>query len=58
MIRPKVYDRYRAAARAAVALIAEGRIERTNDVVHLQVTRLIDMSHALASLNSVSRDFR
>ncbi len=58
VIRPKVYDRYRAAARAAVALIAEGRIERTNDVVHLQVATLTDMSRALASLSNVSRDFR
>ncbi|MFQ5495421.1 MAG: OB-fold nucleic acid binding domain-containing protein, partial [Phycisphaerae bacterium] len=58
VIRPKVYDRFRATARTAVALLAEGRIERESTVVHLQVSRLTDLSESLASLNHSSRDFR
>ncbi len=57
IIRPDVYKKYRPAARGAVALIAEGRVERQGDVIHLQATRLQDMSKALKDLRSVSRDF-
>jgi len=57
VIRPQIYQKYRLAARGAVALIAEGRVERQGDVVHLQTTRLQDMSHALEDLRSTSRDF-
>jgi error-prone DNA polymerase len=58
VIRPPIYQKYRCAARGAVALIAEGRIERQNEVVHLQCTRLQDLSTALPDLASTSRDFR
>ena len=57
VIRPQIYQKYRLAAHGAVALVAEGRIERQGDVVHLQTTRLQDMSHALKNLRSTSRDF-
>ena len=57
VIRPPSYKKHRRAAHGAVALIAEGRVERQGDVVHLQVIRLEDMSMALEDLRSVSRDF-
>jgi error-prone DNA polymerase len=57
IIRPAVYQKYRLAARGAVALIAKGRVERQGDVVHLQTTHLQDMSKTLDDLRSVSRDF-
>ena len=57
IIRPQVYEKYRRVARGAVALVAEGTVERTGEVVHLQVTRLQDLSETLASLRSTSRDF-
>ena len=57
VIRPQIFEKYRRAAHAAVALLAEGRVERQGEVVHLQTTRLEDLSHALANLRSQSRDF-
>ncbi|MCH8316875.1 MAG: error-prone DNA polymerase, partial [Planctomycetes bacterium] len=57
IIRPKIYERYRRVARASVALIAEGTVERQGEVVHLQTTRLIEMSGVFAELRGRSRDF-
>jgi error-prone DNA polymerase len=57
IIRPQVYEKYRPVARGAVALLAQGRVERQGDVVHLQVSKLADLSKRLAELHSVSRDF-
>ncbi|MFQ5414460.1 MAG: DNA polymerase III subunit alpha [Phycisphaerae bacterium] len=57
VVRPRVYQRHRPAARGAVAIIADGRVERQGDVVHLQVHRLHDVSHRLADLHATSRDF-
>jgi error-prone DNA polymerase len=57
IIRPQIYEKYRRVAHGSTALIAEGRVERQGDVIHVQVTRLMDMSKSLARLRSVSRDF-
>jgi error-prone DNA polymerase len=57
IIHPGIYEMHRPAAHGAVALLAEGRVERQNEVVHLQVTRMTDLSKSLAKLRSVSRDF-
>ncbi|UCE60650.1 MAG: error-prone DNA polymerase [Phycisphaerales bacterium] len=57
LIRPNIYQKYRPVAHGAVALIAEGRVERQGEVVHLQCTRLENMSKVLTDLHSVSRDF-
>jgi error-prone DNA polymerase len=57
IIRPNIYEKYRPAARGAVALLAEGRVECQGEVVHLQVSRVTDLSKSLAQLRSVSRDF-
>ena len=57
IIRPNIYEKNRRAARGAVALVAQGRVERQGEVVHLQVTRLADLSTSLAELGSVSRNF-
>ncbi|MHC5108462.1 MAG: error-prone DNA polymerase [Planctomycetota bacterium] len=58
VIRPRVYERYRLAARASVAVIAEGRVERQGEVVHVQIDKIFDMSDKLAGLRQRSRDFR
>ncbi len=58
IIRPSIYERFRRTARGAVALLAEGRVERQGEVVHLQTARLEDLSKSLTELGSVSRDFR
>ena len=57
VIRPNIYEKYRAAAYGASALITEGRVERRGKVVHLNVTRIMDMSARLKDLRSRSRDF-
>jgi error-prone DNA polymerase len=57
IIRPAIYERYRRCARGAAALVAEGRIEREGDVVHVQVARLEDVADRLAKLPTISRDF-
>jgi error-prone DNA polymerase len=57
IIRPNVYEKYRRTAHGSAALIAEGRVERQGEVVHLQASRLKDMSKSLTQLRSVSRDF-
>ena len=57
VIPPTVFDKYRRAAQGAVALLAEGRVERQGDVVHLKVSRMEELSDSLAGLRTRSRDF-
>ncbi|MCB9851189.1 MAG: hypothetical protein H6817_10860 [Phycisphaerales bacterium] len=58
VIRPKVYERYRAAARTSPALVAQGRIEREGQVVHVQVERLTPVTAWMEAPAVKSRDFR
>ena len=55
IVRPAVYDRYRAAARHAGALVATGTVERDGVVVHLLVRALIPLR---TLVTTSSRDFR
>ena len=57
IVRPRVYERYRAVARGAVAVIAQGQVERQGDVVHVMVSRFEDVARVLGQLPSCSRDF-
>lgn len=57
LIRPAVYRRFRAAARRATVVRAEGHVERDGDVVHLIVRRLEDLGRAWSHVRSRSRDF-
>ncbi len=57
IIRPNVYEKYRPAARGAAALIAHGRVERQDGVVHLLVQHLENAVEGLAPLRTQSRDF-
>ncbi len=56
MIRPAVYERFRTAAHG-FAWIAEGRIDRAGDGVHVQTTAIRDLSESLESLRIASRSF-
>ncbi len=58
IIRQRVWERYRRAARAAIALLAHGELQRESDVIHILVTRLEDLTDSLAELQARSRDFR
>ena len=57
IIRPDVWNRYRHAAHGATLLLAHGRLQREQGVIHVLVTRLEDLSAWLSELGSQSRDF-
>jgi error-prone DNA polymerase len=57
IIRPAVWQRYRNVGRSKIALIAEGVVERQGRVLHVQVTRLHDLSARLTPIRTKSRDF-
>jgi error-prone DNA polymerase len=57
IIRPHVYERYRAAARHAALLQADGYIERQGRVQHVMTVRLQDLSGVLSGFVHPSRDF-
>ena len=58
IVRPEVWERYHQAARTATALLAHGRLQRQDKVIHVLVTRLDDLSDKLAKLENRSRNFR
>ncbi len=58
IIRPRVWERVRAVGAQRMALIAEGVVERQGDVIHVQVSRLHDLSARIAPVRAKSRDFR
>ena len=57
IIKPDIYERYRAAARHAQFLEVDGYIERSGEVIHIMAKRLVDLSYLLADLQTTSRDF-
>jgi len=58
IIRPDLYEKYRAAARHAHLLQADGLIERQGKVVHVMAKQLHDLSPLLNGHEFHSRDFR
>jgi error-prone DNA polymerase len=58
IIRQNIWERFYRAARTAVALIAHGRLQIKDEVIHVLVSRLEDLSDRLPSLRSQSRDFQ
>jgi len=58
IIHLHVWQRYELAARRASALIASGRLERKDQVIHILVQRLQDMPSSIEALRVRSRDFR
>lgn len=57
IVRPRVFERDRRAARHAVCLLATGRVERQGEVVHVLVSKLESTDGAFGALGSRSRDF-
>jgi error-prone DNA polymerase len=57
IVRPEVWERDKAVGRSKIALLAEGVVERQDAVVHVQVTRLRDLSRQLGPVRIHSRDF-
>jgi error-prone DNA polymerase len=58
IIHAQIWRRYELPARRATALIAQGRLERKDEVIHIIVRRLEDMPSRLNELTHRSRDFR
>jgi DNA polymerase III alpha subunit len=57
IIRPAIYERFRTATHG-FAWLVEGRIERAGDVVHVQASRIDDLSDRLARLRVSARNFQ
>jgi len=58
IIRQDVWQRFYRAARTATALVAHGRLQSKDGVIHVLVTRLEDLSERLQGLSTQSRDFQ
>jgi error-prone DNA polymerase len=58
IIRQDIWQKFHRAARTAAALIAHGRLQSQDGIIHVLATRLVDLSEQLKGLNSQSRDFR
>jgi len=61
IIRPKVYEVYRKAARHSVCIAAWGRVERASGVTHLIAHRIIELSRLIERVESpmqTARNFR
>jgi len=57
IVRPPVYEKHRAAIRHATLLLAQGRIEAQDGVIHLLVHRAEDLSSLMPGLSVSSHDF-
>lgn len=58
VVHPGVWNRFRAIARTASALIARGMLQNESGVIHVVVDHLQDWSSAIAGPRYQSRDFR
>jgi error-prone DNA polymerase len=56
IIRPKVFERFRKVV-SEVMWLADGRIERTGDVIHVQVSCLRSVRDMPADIRVASRDY-
>jgi error-prone DNA polymerase len=57
IIKQDVWQKFYRAARTATLLLAQGRLQSKEGVIHVLVSRLEDLSELLADLDSQSRDF-
>ncbi|MEX2217085.1 MAG: OB-fold nucleic acid binding domain-containing protein, partial [Phycisphaeraceae bacterium] len=57
IIRPRVFEMDRKAARHASVALARGRVERQGQVVHVMVHQIQDITQTLQQLLVRSRDF-
>jgi error-prone DNA polymerase len=57
IIRPAVWKRFREAAHGATLMLAEGRLQREGQIIHVLAAKLEDLSPWLRELGAQSRDF-
>lgn len=58
VVRPDIWERHHRIARTASALLIHGTLQRENDVIHVMVERMDDLTERVEELRSRSRDFR
>ena len=57
IIRPKIYQKYRKAARHAVVVMVRGRVERQGQVVHVVAQQIEEVVLQSETIEQASRDF-
>lgn len=57
IVKPEVYERYRAVARHSRVIAATGAVERQGEVVHVMVKRIRTVRIAEGAIHATSRDF-
>jgi error-prone DNA polymerase len=57
VVWPRTWQRFRPVARGAVALLAQGKVERNGSVIHVIPSLMQDLSQSLRGLVARSRDF-
>ena len=57
IVRMDVWERFYHVARTAPAFIAHGRLQKHNEVIHVLVSKLENLSDALREVRVSSRDF-
>lgn len=58
VVHTHIWQRFDQIARHATSFIAQGRLERANQVIHVVVRRLEDLAATMGNLHHRSRDFR
>ena len=58
IVRPKLKLELKASLLDSVFVLAEGRTQRVDGVLHLMLQRLVDITELSGGMESVSRDFR
>lgn len=58
IVKPRIYERFREALIYGKVVLARGRIERRDGVVHLMAYSAKDVSHLFNRMPEMSRDFR
>ncbi|MBX7166610.1 MAG: error-prone DNA polymerase [Pirellulales bacterium] len=58
VIHPSTWQRHYRAGRTATVMLAQGRLERRDEVIHVIVSKLEDLTRKLPGIPSQSRDFR
>jgi len=58
IVRPEIWERQHRIARRSQTLLARGTVQRRDEVIHVFVERMHDLSQMLAGAEVKSRDFR
>jgi error-prone DNA polymerase len=58
IVRPRVWEQWRQAAKRAAVMLAHGQLQREGQVIHVLVNKLEDLAPLLGSIRDGSRNFR